>query len=50
MINGVQVAIAEAVEAQAEVIRQLLGPACAASDILYSSAILKKTGLRLTET
>ncbi|CAN7541718.1 siroheme decarboxylase subunit beta [Rhizobacter sp. LjRoot28] len=38
------------VEAQAEVIRQLLGPACTASDILYSSAILKKTGLRLTET
>ncbi|MGE5865470.1 MAG: Lrp/AsnC family transcriptional regulator [Rhizobacter sp.] len=40
----------EEVESQAEVIRQLLGPACAASDILYSSAILKKTGLRLTET
>ena len=38
------------VEAQAEVIRQLLGSACTASDILYSSAILKKTGLRLTET
>ena len=40
----------EEVESQAEVIRRLLGPACAASDILYSSAILKKTGLRLTET
>ncbi|MEJ6007121.1 Lrp/AsnC family transcriptional regulator [Paucibacter sp. AS339] len=37
------------VEAQAEQIRTLLGPACQASEILYSSAILKKTGLRLKE-
>ena len=36
-----------AVQAQALEIRALLGPACRASDILYSSAILKKTGLRL---
>lgn len=35
------------VEAQAERLRELLGPACRAHDILYSSAILKKTGLRL---
>jgi DNA-binding Lrp family transcriptional regulator len=37
------------VEHQAETIRQLLGDACRASDILYSTAILKKTGLRLKE-
>ncbi len=37
------------VERQAQVIRELLGAASAADDILYSSAILKKTGLRLTE-
>jgi DNA-binding Lrp family transcriptional regulator len=37
------------VERAAQVIRQLLGDACRASDILYSSAILKKTGLRLKE-
>jgi DNA-binding Lrp family transcriptional regulator len=37
------------VEQQAQAIRQLLGEACRASDILYSSAILKKTGLRLKE-
>lgn len=35
------------VEAQAQQIRTLLGDACSASEILYSSAILKKTGLRL---
>jgi DNA-binding Lrp family transcriptional regulator len=28
-------------------IRALLGPACAACDVLYSTRILKKTGLRL---
>lgn len=28
-------------------IRQLLGPACNASDVLYSVRILKKTGLRI---
>lgn len=37
----------EEVEAQAQEIRTLLGDACRAHDILYSSAILKKTGLRL---
>ncbi|HLO93343.1 MAG TPA: Lrp/AsnC family transcriptional regulator [Burkholderiaceae bacterium] len=37
----------EEVQAQAQAIRALLGDACRASDILYSSAILKKTGLRL---
>ena len=38
------------VERQAAQIRALLGSACRGSDILYSSAILKKTGLRLTES
>lgn len=38
----------EEVEVQAQQIRQLLGDACRANDILYSSAILKKTGLRLS--
>jgi siroheme decarboxylase len=38
------------VQQQADVIRALLGPACAAGEILYSSAILKKAGLRLTES
>ncbi len=37
------------VERQAAQIRALLGDACRGSDILYSSAILKKTGLRLSE-
>lgn len=37
------------VEQQAASLRALLGPACRASDILYSSAILKKTGLRIKE-
>ncbi len=35
------------VQAQAEQLQALLGPACRGHDILYSSAILKKTGLRL---
>lgn len=35
------------VEQQAQQIRALLGTACHGHDILYSSAILKKTGLRL---
>ena len=35
------------VEQQAERIAALLGDACRAHDILYSTAILKKTGLRL---
>ncbi len=33
---------------QAVSIEQILGPACHGHDILYSTAILKKTGLRLT--
>ncbi len=37
------------VEAQAGQIHTLLGAACHAHAILYSSAILKKTGLRLTQ-
>ena len=37
------------VEAQAEAIAALLGPACRGHDILYSTAILRKTGLRLTD-
>jgi len=36
-------------ERQARAIADLLGPACRAHEILYSSAILKKTGLRLPE-
>lgn len=38
------------VERQADGIAALLGPACRARDILYSTAILKKTGLRLKGT
>ena len=38
-----------AVEAQAEQLRQLLGAACRRHEILYSTAILKKTGLRLAK-
>ena len=34
---------------QAAAIAALLGPACRSHDILYSSAILKKTGLRLKD-
>lgn len=37
----------EAVYAQARAIAELLGPACRSHDILFSSAVLKKTGLRL---
>ncbi len=37
------------VERQARAIAQLLGAACRRSDILYSTAILKKTGLRLVD-
>ncbi|MCE1250178.1 MAG: Lrp/AsnC family transcriptional regulator [Comamonadaceae bacterium] len=39
----------EAVEQQAQDIVALLGTACRSHDILYSTAILKKTGLRLKE-
>ncbi|GAA6142009.1 AsnC family transcriptional regulator [Hydrogenophaga sp. 5NK40-0174] len=38
----------EEVEAQAKEIEAMLGKACHAHDILYSTAILKKTGLRLS--
>ncbi|WP_422843121.1 Lrp/AsnC family transcriptional regulator [Acidovorax sp. M2(2025)] len=38
------------VQRQADVVAALLGPACRAHDILYSTAILKKTGLRLKGT
>jgi DNA-binding Lrp family transcriptional regulator len=38
------------VEQQADDIRKLLGDACRGSDILYSSAILKKAGLRISES
>ena len=37
------------VQRQADVVAALLGPACRAHDILYSTEILKKTGLRLKE-
>ena len=39
----------EAVEQQAQDIVALLGTACRSHDILYSTAILKKTGLRLKD-
>jgi DNA-binding Lrp family transcriptional regulator len=39
----------EAVEAQRNEIRALLGDACRGDEVLYSSAILKKTGLRIRE-
>ena len=38
------------VENQAREVATLLGDACRAHDILYSTAILKKTGLRLSES
>ncbi|MCT8329564.1 siroheme decarboxylase subunit beta [Albidovulum sediminis] len=38
-----------AVEAKRQEIAALLGDACRASDVLYSTRILKKTGLRLRE-
>ncbi len=37
------------VEGKRAILRDLLGPACAADDILYSARILKKTGLRLRD-
>ncbi len=39
----------EEVERQRVQVRALLGDACRADDVLYSSAILKKTGLRLKD-
>ncbi len=44
MIHG---ASREEVEAKRVIIAELLGEACRGSDILYSTEILKKTGLRL---
>lgn len=44
MIHG---ASKDAVEDKRQAIAALLGPACRAHDILYSTRILKKTGLRL---
>ena len=38
------------VQAQAEQLALVLGDACRAHDILYSTAILKKTGLRISES
>lgn len=46
MVHGHQ---REEVESQAALIRSMLGDACRADEILYSSAILKKTGLRLKD-
>lgn len=37
------------VEAKRAELREILGPACRSSDILYSTRILKKTGLRLAD-
>jgi siroheme decarboxylase len=46
MIHG---ATREEVEAKRAEIAALLGPSCSGSDILYSTRILKKTGLRLSD-
>jgi DNA-binding Lrp family transcriptional regulator len=46
MIHG---ATREEVEAKRAKIAVLLGPSCSGSDILYSTRILKKTGLRLRD-
>lgn len=40
----------EEVENKRREVTLLIGPACRASDILYSKRILKKTGLRLSQT
>ena len=42
-------AVIEQAQAYADQITALLGDACRKSDILYSSRILKKTGLRISE-
>ena len=44
MVHG---ASRDEVREQAEQIRRLLGAACRASDVLFSTRILKKTGLRI---
>ena len=46
MIHG---ATRDEVEAKRAKIADLLGPSCSGSDILYSTRILKKTGLRLND-
>lgn len=45
MLHG---ATRDEVEAKRAKVAELLGPACRSHDILYSTRILKKTGLRLT--
>ncbi len=45
MIHG---ASRQEVESKRVKIANLLGPSCHSNDILYSTRILKKTGLRLT--
>ena len=47
MIHGVS---RQEVESKRVQIANLLGPSCRSNDILYSTRILKKTGLRLTES
>ena len=46
MVHG---ATREEVEVKQAKIAILLGPSCSGSDILYSTRILKKTGLRLKD-
>ena len=46
MLHG---ATREEVEAKRADVAAILGPACQSSDILYSTRILKKTGLRLND-
>jgi len=46
MVHG---ATRDEVEAKRAEIASLLGPSCRGSDILYSTRILKKTGLRLND-
>lgn len=47
MVHG---ATRDEVELKRAEIAALLGPACGASDVLYSTRILKKTGLRLSQS
>ncbi len=46
MLHG---ATRDEVEAKRETVATLLGQACQSHDILYSTRILKKTGLRLRQ-
>ena len=50
MATGLAIVATRGAQKQADDIRRLLGDACRGSDILYSSAILKKAGLRLAES